>query len=111
MAKDEDFLEEAEDDVKTIEFIKKYLPQELKGKFNDDDLYYFLDVIVEYYANSGCLDAKPDADGYVEIDQESIANYVVEQAKKDNIGVFDAEDILFVVDAEIEYANSVGEDH
>ena len=32
-----------------IEFIRNYLPQELKEKFSDDELYYFLDVIIENY--------------------------------------------------------------
>ena len=40
MATDNEFLLEDEDDEKTIEFIKNYLPQDLKEKFTDDDLYY-----------------------------------------------------------------------
>ena len=44
MAENDEFLLEDEDDEKTIEFIKNYLPQDLKGKFSDDELYYFLDV-------------------------------------------------------------------
>ena len=97
------------DDEKTIEFIKNYLPQELKGKFTDDELYYFLDVIVDYYSASGCLDAQPDADGYVNIDQDEIVNYIVSEAKKDEIGEYNPEDILFVVQGEMEYGNSIGQ--
>ena len=58
MGLEDDFLLEDADDEKTIEFIKNYLPQELKGKFSDDELYYFLDVMVDYYSTSGCLDAQ-----------------------------------------------------
>ena len=47
MATDE-FLQEDLDDEKTVEFIKNYLPQDLKEKFTDDELYYFLDLIVDY---------------------------------------------------------------
>ena len=61
------FLLEDADDEKTVEFIKNYLPQELKEKFEDDELYYFLDLIDEYYSESGILDAQPDNDGYVNI--------------------------------------------
>ena len=39
---EDDFLLEDEDDQKTIEFIKNYLPQDLKDKFTEDDLYYIL---------------------------------------------------------------------
>ena len=47
MGMEDDFLLEDEDDQKTIEFIKNYLPQDLKDKFTEDDLYYILDVIVD----------------------------------------------------------------
>ena len=72
MGLEEDFLLADADDEKTIEFIKNYLPQELKEKFSDDELYYFLDLIDEYYSESGILDAQPDADGYVDIDLEEV---------------------------------------
>ena len=57
---EDDFLLDAEDDVKAVEFIKNYLPQDLKDKFTDEDLYYILDLIAEYYTSSECLDAEPD---------------------------------------------------
>ena len=46
MGMEDDFLLEDEDDEKTIEFIKNYLPQDMKEAFSDDDLYYILDLIV-----------------------------------------------------------------
>jgi len=108
MDQDEFLLEDA-DDEKTIEFIKNYLPQELKEKYTDDELYYFLDVMVDYYTSSGCLDAEPDSEGYINIDQDEIVNYIVSEAKKDNIGEYDPEEILFVVQGEMEYGNSLGQ--
>ena len=103
----DEFLADDLDDEKTIEFIKGYLPQDLKGKFSDDELYYFLDVIDEYYANSGILDAEPDKDGFVDIDLDKIVDYVIKEAKKDEIGEFEHDDILFVVQGEMEYADSL----
>ena len=107
---EQELLQDAEDDARTVEFIKNYLPQEVKDKFTDEELYYFLDVIVEYYANSGILDAAPDKDGYIEIDQDNIVDYVVSQARKDKMGDFAAEDILWVVQGELEYGESFGEE-
>ena len=52
MSKD-DFLLDDLDDEKTVEFIKNYLPQDLKEKFSDDQIYYFLDLIDEYYMEIG----------------------------------------------------------
>ncbi len=106
MANDE-FMMEDLDDEKTIEFIKNYLPQDLKDKFSDDELYYFLDVISDYYTTSGCLDVQPDKDGYIDIDLDKIVDYVVKEAKKDKIGDYDPEDILFVVQGEMEYGDSI----
>lgn len=106
MANDE-FLADDLDDEKTIEFIKGYLPQDLKGRFTDDELYYFLDVIDEYYANSGILDADPDDEGFIDIDLDKVVDYVIKEAKKDKIGEFEHDDILFVVQGEMEYADSL----
>ena len=109
MGLEDDFLLSDADDEKTIEFIRKYLPQELKDKFSEDELYYFLDLIDEYYSESGILDAQPDADGYVDIDLEQVVEYIVQEAEKDEVGEYDPEEILFVVQGEMEYGNSLGQ--
>ena len=109
MKQNDDFMLEDLDDEKTIEFIKNYLPQELKGKFSDDEFYYFLDLIDEYYTQSGVLDAKPDADGYVDIDLDKVVDYIVKEAHKDEMGDYSPEDILFIVQGEMEYADSLDE--
>ena len=106
---DDELLMEAEDDARTVAFIRTSLPSELKEKFSDDDLYYFLDLIVEYYTSSGVLDATPDKGGYIEIDAEAVADYVVKTAKKDGYGEFLPEDILFVVQGEMDYFDSLEE--
>ncbi len=60
---DDELLNEAEEDAREIEFIRNYLPLELKEKFSDDELYYFLDVIIDYYMSSDILNKEPDKDG------------------------------------------------
>ncbi len=109
MGLEEDFLKDDLDDEKTVAYIKNYLPQELKEKFSDDELYYILDLIDEYYADSGVLDAEPDADGCIEVDLEKVAAFIVKEAKKDGIGEYDPEDVLFIVQGELEYGESLEE--
>ena len=104
----DEFLQDDLDDEKTIEFIKNYLPQDLKEKFSDNELYYFLDVIDEYYVESGILDAQPDKDGYIDIDLEKIVDYIIKEARKDEMGEYDPEELLFVVQGEMEYTDSLG---
>ncbi|NCC09556.1 MAG: hypothetical protein EOM31_03470 [Bacteroidia bacterium] len=109
MGIEDDFRLEDADDEKAIEFIRGYLPQELKEKFSEDELYYFLDLIDEYYIESGVLEAEPDKDGYVNIDLEEVAAFIVKEAKKDEIGEFDPEEVLFVVQGEMEYGSTLGQ--
>ena len=110
MGMEDDFLQNDVDDEKTIEYIKNYLPHELIEMFSDDEFYYFLDLIDEYYSESGILDAQPDADGYIEIDLAKIVDYIVKEAHKDEMGDFDQEEILFIVQGEMEYTESLDEE-
>ena len=107
---EDDFLLDAEDDVKAVEFIKNYLPQDLKDKFTDEDLYYILDLIAEYYTSSECLDAEPDEEGYIDIDLDEIVKYIVKEAKKDGMGPYESDDVFFVVQGEMEYADTLEEE-
>ena len=100
---EEDLLLDAEDDRKTVEYIQNYLPQELKDKFTEEELYYFIDVIGEYYVD--LLD-KHSGDEDIDIDVEEVAKYGAKQAKKDKMGEFDPEDLRWVVDGELEYGES-----
>ncbi|MBE6274795.1 MAG: hypothetical protein E7096_00345 [Bacteroides sp.] len=109
MGMEDDFLLGAEDDAKTVEFIQSYLPQDLKDKFTEDDLYYILDVIADYYTSSECLEAEPDEEGYIDIDLDEVVDYVVKEAKKDGMGPYEAEDVFFVVQGEMEYGDSLEE--
>ena len=110
MTLDEELLQEAEDDRLTVEYIRNYLPQELKERFTEETLYYFLDVLVEYYTNSGILDAKPDKDGYIDIDIEAVAEHLSRQAKRDKMGDYSPEELRWVVEGEMEYGESVDAD-
>ena len=102
---EEDLLRDAEDDRQTVEYIKNYLPQELKDRFSDDELYYFIDVIGEYYVD--LLDKHSGSEEDIDIDVEEVAKYVARQAKKDKMGDFDPEDLRWVVDGELEYGESL----
>lgn len=101
---DDELLQDAENDARAVAFIQQQLPQELKEKFSEEQLYYFLDLIADYYATSGVLDATPDKDGYVDIDIEKMATELSNQAAKEKMGVFTPEEISFVIEAEMDFA-------
>lgn len=107
---DEELMQDAQDDARAVAYISSHLPQELQEIFDEEKLYYFLDLIVEYYAQSGILDAEPDKDGFVDIDGEEVAAYVAKKAKKEGMGEYSPEDLLFVVQAEMDYEFGEEED-
>lgn len=100
---EEDLILDAEDDRLTVEYIQSYLPQDLKDKFTEEELYYFIDVIGEYYVD---LLEKHSGEEDIDIDVEEVAEYVARQAKKDKMGDFSPEDLRWVVDGELEYGES-----
>ena len=106
---EDELLMDAEDDRQAVAFIQNYLPQDLKDKFTEEELYYFLDVLVDYYANRGILDSEPDEEGYVDLDIDEIAEYMVKQSKKDQMGEYEAEDLRWIVEGEMEYVESLEE--
>jgi len=109
MILDDEFRMEDEDDEKCIEFIKNYMPSEMKGHFTDDDLQYIIDVLADYYAESGILDAEPDKDGYIDIDLDNAVEYVIKESKKQQMGPYNPEELFFVVQGEMEYTESIEE--
>ncbi|MBR7166239.1 MAG: hypothetical protein IKD38_00670 [Bacteroidaceae bacterium] len=96
----DEFSMEDLDDEKTIEYIRERLPQELKEKFSDDEFYYFLDTIYDYYDKSGILDSNAE---YIDIDINKIAEYVAKEAKKNNIGEYSPEELFFIIEGELAY--------
>ena len=64
---DKDDLIYDEDD--SVAFIQNYLPQELKGKFSNDDINYIVDLIYEFYESKGFLDENSDDNAEIDIDE------------------------------------------
>ena len=95
------------DEDDSVAFIQNYLPQELKGKFSNDDINYMVDLIYEFYESKGFLDENTSDDAEIDIDEEELVNYVIKNAEKDEVGKFDAEAITFIVQGELEYCDSI----
>ena len=52
-------------------------------------------------------DEQPDGDGYIEVDLEKIVDYIIKEAHKDEMGDYDPDEILFIVQGEMEYTESL----
>jgi hypothetical protein len=105
MSEKDDMLIYDEDD--SVKFIQNYLPQEMKGKYSNDDINYIVDLVYDFYESKGFMNEDPEKDADVEIDEEELIAYVIKNAKKDGVGKFEAEEISFIVQGELEYCDSI----
>ena len=92
------------DDQEAVKFIQNSLPQEVKGKFSDDDITYITDVIYDYFESQGMLDPTLEEDP--EVDIEDLLDYIMKNSKRDGFK-FEREEVLFVVESEFDYEESL----
>lgn len=104
MSEKDDLIYDEDD---SVAFIQNYLPQELKGKFSNDDINYIVDLIYDFYESKGFLKEDSNNDETIEIDEDELVEYVVKNAREDGVGKFDPEDITFIVQGELEYCDSI----
>jgi archaellum component FlaG (FlaF/FlaG flagellin family) len=64
-------------------------------------------LIYEYYESKGFLNDGADENASIDIDEEELIQFVVKNAQKDGVGKFEAEDITFIVQGELEYCDSL----
>ena len=104
----ENFEDSIYDDDVAVRFIQTHIPQELQGKYTDDDILLITDTMVDYYQRNGWLDAT-DPEEEIEIDVDDIVNFVVKECKKDKDCHFDTnpESIRWIVEAELDYEESL----
>lgn len=106
---DNELMLDAQDDAQAVAYILQHLPEELKSTFTEDDIYYILDVIEEYFVESGVLDVDTQSDEDVMVDLEALAEYVVAKANKEKMGAFKPEDVMEVAELELDYAESTAQ--
>lgn len=104
---EKDLLQYDEDDA--VKYIQNYLPQEIKGKYSNDEINYIIDIVYDYYEDKGIMNENDsDDDSIVDIDEDEIIAYVLKNTKKDKIKDFTAEDIAFIIQGELAYCESIG---
>jgi hypothetical protein len=97
---DEELRMDAEEDASEADFILSQLPSDLKERFTKEEILRLMDLIVEYYYESGVLDLDDDE---IEIDLEQVADAICKKAKKEGLGDYQADEVFFVVQADLDY--------
>jgi hypothetical protein len=110
MKKEEDLLY---DDSESVKFIKQALPEEVRNRYDDDDIIYIVDLIYDFYESKGFMDdelndEEEDDDTQVDFDEDELVAYVQNNAIADGMGKYKTEDIALIVQAELEYCESIG---
>ena len=90
------------DEEAAVTYILNYLPQEMKEKFTDDDIYYILDLICEFYEQNDYLDSDDE-----EQEEQELIQFIIQQAKADKIGEYSVEEITLVLRAEEAYNDTL----
>ena len=57
---EEELRLDQEDDAREAEYIMQQLPADLKEQYSTEDIHYLMDLIVEYYYESGLLESSDD---------------------------------------------------
>jgi len=106
MSDEKDLIQYDEDDA--VKFIQNYLPQEMKGKYTNDEINYIIDIVYDFYDEKGFMDDDMDDDRMIDIDEEEITSYVLKYTKKDKINNFSSDDVAFIIQGELAYCDSIG---
>lgn len=99
------------DDEDAIAFIRHTLSDEMNKSLDDDDLYYIIDLIYDFYDARGYMDEyteeDEDKDREVVLDLDEMSDFIREAIRKD--GMESIEDIVIqaVVEAELDYEESL----
>ena len=98
---EEELRMDEEENQRELEFIRKFLPVDLKYHYSNSDILWIIDAIVDYYYTSGVLDAEGDE---VDIDMEAVADYVCRRAKEEKVSQsFILEDVIIMVQADLDF--------
>jgi uncharacterized Zn finger protein len=103
MNKEKEVFDYDEDD--SVKFIQNHLPEEMKNKISDDEISYIVDLIYEFYEKNGFLEE--DEGDSVEIDEDELIVYAIENAQKDGIKKFTDDEIEAIVSGELAYCDSL----
>lgn len=95
------------DEDAAVKFIRESMPQELRDKYEDDDILYVIDIIWDYYEKKGFLSLDNIDTEEELLDQDDLVKYVKQELNKDKEIVVDSDDVKYIVKGELEYEASL----
>lgn len=96
------------DENEAVEFINNTLREKGIATYDEDEILNVIDMIWDYYEENGLLEIDDDfeADEDEDISSE-LCDYIRRMLKKDKHAVIKVDDISAIVEAELEYEDSL----
>ncbi len=94
------------DESDAIKYMREHVDAAIAGKYDDDELLNLVDIIYDYYEANGMLDIDLDDDDD-ELDIDDLCGYVERMLRKDKGAKLTADDAPSLIEAYIEYENSL----
>lgn len=98
------------DENDAIAYIRTKLPKKTIEQIDDDEILNVIDIIWDYYEDNGFLSMDLDEDGPDELDMEDLKKYVKKMIAKDRNSPLTFDDVDRIVDAEVDYEDSLEEE-
>lgn len=105
MIEDEDLFY---DDKDAVDHIRKTLTPEISAEVSEDDIYYVIDTVYDFYEESGFMSDDCDDNEQVSFTDEEIIEFVIKSLAKDKEINLSKEAIEAVVLGELSYCESLG---
>lgn len=98
------------DEANAVEFIRQSLSPEIRDIYSDDDILNIIDMIWDYYEDSGLLDITFDEsdEDAPSSDFESLMSYVRKMLSRDKHAAVSADHLDAIVRGELAYERSIG---
>lgn len=104
MKKDDDIIY---DDENAVKFIRKTLVDSVSKRVSDDDIYYIIDLIYDFYESKGFMDEDSN-DDEIEFADDELIDYALSNARKDGFEKLTEEEISAIIEGELAYCESIG---
>lgn len=96
------------DESEAVKFIQSHLPEEMKGKFSDDEINYVIDILYEYYEERGLFLDNVDVDSQVNISEDELIEYVMKHVRKENVVSLAEDQLSAIIQGELDYCETLG---
>lgn len=95
------------DENDAVEFIRNYIPANIKNKYSDNDILLLMDTMYDFYESEDDDDIFEDEISDNEAYINRIVNYVKKSMRKDPDNNIEMDDVKHLVMGEIEYENTL----